>query len=136
MLLKTFYKNICGKMWGIVGNYVILRPNSIKKEIMIQFLGNIEAKTDAKGRVFIPSGFRKQMQLPADDCFRIGNSRHAFRMFCGQLPHTGAAAGIENQCFHHVSLLFVSDRVRSRKISLPFSLHRSPRYLTGAKPRI
>ena len=29
---------------------------------MIRFLGNIEAKTDTKGRVFIPAGFRKQLQ--------------------------------------------------------------------------
>ena len=29
---------------------------------MIRFLGNIEAKTDAKGRVFIPAGFREQLQ--------------------------------------------------------------------------
>lgn len=29
---------------------------------MIRFLGNIEAKTDAKGRVFIPAGFRRQLQ--------------------------------------------------------------------------
>ncbi len=30
---------------------------------MIRFLGNIEAKTDAKGRVFIPAGFpEKQLQ--------------------------------------------------------------------------
>lgn len=29
---------------------------------MIRFLGNIEAKTDAKGRVFIPATFRKQLQ--------------------------------------------------------------------------
>ena len=28
----------------------------------MRFLGNIEAKTDAKGRVFLPSAFRKQMQ--------------------------------------------------------------------------
>lgn len=28
---------------------------------MIQFLGNIEAKADAKGRVFIPAIFRKQL---------------------------------------------------------------------------
>ena len=29
---------------------------------MISFLGNIEAKTDAQGRVFIPATFRKQLQ--------------------------------------------------------------------------
>lgn len=34
---------------------------------MIQFLGNIEAKTDAKGRVFIPAGFRKQLQAAAEE---------------------------------------------------------------------
>ena len=30
---------------------------------MIQFLGNIEAKADAKGRVFIPATFRKQLHV-------------------------------------------------------------------------
>lgn len=34
---------------------------------MIHFLGNIEAKTDAKGRVFIPAGFRKQLQAAAEE---------------------------------------------------------------------
>lgn len=29
---------------------------------MIRFLGNIEAKADAKGRLFIPAQFRKQLQ--------------------------------------------------------------------------
>jgi len=29
-LLKTFFKKSCIKMWGIVGNYVILHPNIIK----------------------------------------------------------------------------------------------------------
>ncbi|MDD2298708.1 MAG: division/cell wall cluster transcriptional repressor MraZ [Fermentimonas sp.] len=28
---------------------------------MLQFLGNIEAKADAKGRMFIPAGFRKRL---------------------------------------------------------------------------
>lgn len=34
---------------------------------MIRFLGNIEAKTDAKGRVFIPAQFRKQLQQAAEE---------------------------------------------------------------------
>lgn len=34
---------------------------------MIRFLGNIEAKTDAKGRVFIPATFRKQLQAAGED---------------------------------------------------------------------
>lgn len=34
---------------------------------MIRFLGNIEAKTDAKGRVFIPAAFRKQLQAVSEE---------------------------------------------------------------------
>ena len=30
---------------------------------MLQFLGNIEAKLDAKARVFVPASFRKQLQM-------------------------------------------------------------------------
>ncbi len=34
---------------------------------MIHFLGNIEAKADAKGRVFIPATFRKQLQAASEE---------------------------------------------------------------------
>lgn len=34
---------------------------------MIRFLGNIEAKLDAKGRIFIPAQFRKQLQSAAEE---------------------------------------------------------------------
>lgn len=34
---------------------------------MIRFLGNIEAKTDAKGRVFLPAVFRKQLQAASEE---------------------------------------------------------------------
>lgn len=34
---------------------------------MIRFLGNTEAKTDVKGRVFIPSTFRKQLQAASEE---------------------------------------------------------------------
>lgn len=33
----------------------------------MRFLGNIEAKTDAKGRVFIPATFRKQLQTVSEE---------------------------------------------------------------------
>ena len=33
----------------------------------MRFLGNIEAKTDAKGRVFLPSVFRKVLQASGED---------------------------------------------------------------------
>ena len=35
----------------------------------MHFLGNIEAKTDAKGRVFLPSAFRRQLQSATESCF-------------------------------------------------------------------
>lgn len=34
----------------------------------MRFLGNSEAKTDAKGRVFLPAIFRKQLQAAAEAC--------------------------------------------------------------------
>lgn len=34
---------------------------------MMHFWGNTEAKTDTKGRVFIPSGFRKQLQTASEE---------------------------------------------------------------------
>lgn len=57
-------------MWGIVGDYggkcVIL----YRKETRIQemrLLGNIEAKTDTKGRVFLPASFRKVLQASGEE---------------------------------------------------------------------
>ena len=34
----------------------------------MRFLGNSEARTDAKGRVFLPAIFRKQLQAAAEEC--------------------------------------------------------------------
>lgn len=34
----------------------------------MRFLGNSEAKTDAKGRVFLPAVFRKQLQTASEEC--------------------------------------------------------------------
>lgn len=50
-------------MWGIVYFY---RLNTLQGE-MIRFLGTIEAKADAKGRLFIPAQFRKQLQAAAEE---------------------------------------------------------------------
>ena len=35
--------------------------------MFMRFLGNIEAKTDAKGRVFLPATFRKMLQASGDE---------------------------------------------------------------------
>lgn len=34
----------------------------------MRFLGNSEAKADAKGRVFLPANFRKQLQAASEEC--------------------------------------------------------------------
>ncbi len=39
-----------------------MHPNSYYKRGKMRFLGNIEAKMDAKGRVFFPASFRKILQ--------------------------------------------------------------------------
>ena len=36
-------------------------------KVMLRFLGNIEAKADAKGREFIPATFRKQLQIASEE---------------------------------------------------------------------
>lgn len=46
-------------MWRIVGNFVILQRFFEEKEKTMRFTGNIDAKVDEKGRVFVPSSFRK-----------------------------------------------------------------------------
>ncbi len=34
----------------------------------MRFIGNIEAKTDAKGRAFLPANFRKELQAHSEEC--------------------------------------------------------------------
>lgn len=66
-MLKTSRKILAKRLWGIVGNCVLLPSVIINKVRVIRFLGNIEAKTDAKGRVFIPACFRKQLQSASEE---------------------------------------------------------------------
>lgn len=47
--------------------YVILHPIYHYKEVRMRFLGNIEAKTDAKGRAFLPAIFRKVLQAGGEE---------------------------------------------------------------------
>ena len=49
-------------------NFTVAYYNKVKTMVRtLQFLGNIEAKTDAKGRVFIPANFRKQLQAASEE---------------------------------------------------------------------
>ena len=50
-------------MWGILCNFEAELIN--KKNV--RFLGNIEAKADAKGRVFLPAVFRKVLQASGEE---------------------------------------------------------------------
>ncbi|SCD19334.1 cell division protein MraZ [Proteiniphilum saccharofermentans] len=52
-------------MWGKV-DYFVLLPR-YKVYYMLQFLGNMEAKADAKGRIFVPAIFRKRLQSEGEE---------------------------------------------------------------------
>jgi len=43
---------------------------------IMRFLGNIEAKTDAKGRVFLPATFRKVLQAAGEDMLVMRKDVH------------------------------------------------------------
>jgi MraZ protein len=42
----------------------------------MRFLGNQEAKTDAKGRIFLPSVFRKQLSAASEECLVLRKDSH------------------------------------------------------------
>ena len=55
-----------GEMWG----KICIFDNKYRyayKEVHMRFLGNIEAKIDAKGRVFLPATFRKVLQAAGEE---------------------------------------------------------------------
>lgn len=56
------------------GKFVTLNPNKedsynkyVYRSILMRFLGNIEAKTDAKGRAFLPAQFRKVLATSGEE---------------------------------------------------------------------
>lgn len=61
-IVDNFLKNNVWKSGGKWIYFVILPQNQVIKRIVLQFLGNIEAKADAKGRIFVPAVFRKRLQ--------------------------------------------------------------------------
>ena len=60
-------------MWGKITIFALeLR----KREKGMRFLGNIEAKTDQKGRVFLPSVFRKELQASGEERLIVRKDVH------------------------------------------------------------
>jgi MraZ protein len=54
-----------GGKWG--KNLYLCTRNFLYKKVHMRFIGNIEAKTDAKGRVFLPAVFRKVLQASGEE---------------------------------------------------------------------
>ena len=54
-------------MWKCGEKWIILYFYSVIEIIMLQFLGNIEAKADSKGRIFVPAIFRKRLQSEGEE---------------------------------------------------------------------
>ena len=54
-----------GVKWGKIPTFV---TEIYLNKVHMRFLGNIEAKTDAKGRAFLPAVFRKVLQASGEEC--------------------------------------------------------------------
>ncbi len=55
---------ICGGLWGFLCNF---EPKFSYIKVRMRFLGNIEAKVDSKGRVFLPAIFRKVLSASGEE---------------------------------------------------------------------
>lgn len=60
---------------------------------MIRFLGNIEAKADTKGRVFIPAIFRKQLQAASEE--RLIMRKERISRLPDSIPRGRVERGVE-----------------------------------------
>ena len=54
-------------MWWKVGKNTYLCNRFLLIDVRMRFLGNIEAKTDTKGRAFLPAVFRKVLQASGEE---------------------------------------------------------------------
>ncbi len=54
-------------MWRKVGKNIYLCNRNLLIDVRMRFLGNIEAKTDTKGRAFLPAVFRKVLQASGEE---------------------------------------------------------------------
>lgn len=61
----------CGELWRIVGRNSYLCTRILYIDVRMRFLGNIEARADAKGRVFLPATFRKVLQASGSEALML-----------------------------------------------------------------
>lgn len=61
------FVNFVGKSGGIWGILCTFGAEFLYIDVHMRFLGNIEAKTDAKGRAFLPANFRKILQVSGEE---------------------------------------------------------------------
>ena len=61
---RNFVGN-CGELWGEM--CIFASELTLIKEVHMRFLGNIEAKIDAKGRAFLPAVFRKILLADSEE---------------------------------------------------------------------
>ena len=54
-------------MWWKVGKNTYLCNRFLLIDVRMRFLGNIESKTDTKGRAFLPAVFRKVLQASGEE---------------------------------------------------------------------
>lgn len=71
MPVDNFFVKYCVELWGKVVYFVLLHrgwfyPFEIDGG-MLQFLGNMEARADTKGRIFVPAIFRKRLQCEGEE---------------------------------------------------------------------
>ena len=65
-----------GEKWRIVEENDYLCTPALIYIVRMRFLGNIEAKTDAKGRIFLPAIFRKVLQSAGEEVLVMRKDVH------------------------------------------------------------
>lgn len=65
-----------GKSGGLWRKIITFAVQHSSYNVRMRFLGNIEAKTDAKGRVFLPATFRKVLQAEREQVLVMRKDVH------------------------------------------------------------
>lgn len=63
-------------MWGNVGEIYYLCTQIASRKTRMRFLGTTISKTDQKGRVFLPSVFRKELQVSSEEVLVMRKDVH------------------------------------------------------------